>query len=211
MKGLILRVRWLKSHRTVLGMRCWGRGSVSSSCRTLVFYTCCLRLLSHTITQSCSTQVWVWEDGRLIVLQPDASVTGPIDVPFTNVPLTFHSLPGKHLNRNVLLTGLHCHTRRGGCGMFSAEFLHVTLVSTNKQIYLSERRDTWMFPTGRQCFHRHLLTIVCLTACLSIKKRGNRVFPTCVIFLLTLSSLFLQPLNKIRNLGCHTSRHASTY
>lgn len=72
---------------------CWdwddgGRGSVSSSCCALVFYMCCLHLLSHTITQSCSTQAWVWEDVRLIALQPDASVIGLADVlvPITSLP-----------------------------------------------------------------------------------------------------------------------------
>lgn len=190
---------------------CWewdegGRGSVSSSCWALVFYMRCLHLLSHTITQSSSTQAWVREDARLIALQPDASVVALVDVLVAIVPLTFrlhHSLPGKRLNRNVVLTGLHYHTRWGVCFMFSVEFLNVILVCKNKHLFVwAEGYLTvshWHFSRGHRCFHRHLLTIVCcLLNSLSVhKEEGKQGFSHfCDIPLLTPSPLFLQPSTK---------------
>lgn len=145
---------------------------------------CCLHLLSHTITQCCSTQAWVWEDMQLIALQPDASVIGLVDVQVTIIALTFrlhHSLPGKRLNRNVFLTGLHCRTHQGVCFMVFVEFVNAMLVSMNKHLFVWAEGylnvSHWHFSRGHRCFHRHLLTIVCcLLNSLSVHKGEGKCF-----------------------------------
>lgn len=89
---------------------------------------------------------------------------------------------------------------RGVCFMFSVEFLNVILVSKNKHLFVWPEEYLNVshshFSRGHQCFHRHLLTVVCcLLNSLSVhKEEGKQDFSHfCDIPLLTLSLLFLQP------------------